>query len=384
MSVAVALGGPRPWPRGLAPRVLLVVLTLAIAGNTIFFTLFGSPGIQPSGSAVAVIPLVVAAVILSLRHSLAIAEDRRPREALWTVLALAGMAYIPSVWFGWNWENLQIIALASVPVVLSPRKAAILVCAVSVSTAVFLAVTDRLAGASVGVVTFDLYYVVGSTLGPAAALYGTARLVRLLGELETTRADLATTVVQRERLRISRDLHDLLGQSLSAISLKGDLAKRLLRRDPPAARVEIESVALLARDTLRGVQAVSHDEHAVSLRRESDGAAAVLAATGIDCHMRIDLDQLPPAVEGVLAWALREGVANVLRHSQAHLCSISGGRRGGTLFLEVVNDGAPDGVGDGTGLSGLQSRAQSLSGSLEVQHSGGWFRLLVTLPEMAA
>jgi two-component system, NarL family, sensor histidine kinase DesK len=215
-----------------------------------------------------------------------------------------------------------------------------------------------------------------------AALYGSARLVRVLDELQATRAELAELAVGRERLRVSRDLHDLLGQSLSAISLKGDLAVRLLASDLPAARAEIESLTGVARQALGGVRAVTRDEHAVSLATEIEGAAGLLGAAGIDTRVDLDLPQLPGPVEEVLAWAVREGVTNVLRHSQARTCSISAGRRDGRLWLEIENDGASLPAGQGSGLAGLAGRAQMVSGSVSAGPTRqGWFRLLVEVPQ---
>ena len=181
-----------------------------------------------------------------------------------------------------------------------------------------------------------------------------------------------------------RDLHDLLGQSLSAVALKGDLAIRLLHNDPPAARAEIESLTGLARDAIRGIHTVSRDEHAVSLRIETEGAAALLSAAGIRCRIDVDLPDLAPPVERVLAWTVREGVTDALRHSEAHTCSITGGRRDGNVILEIVNDDAPATPGEGSGLSGLTERARALSGSVAAGSTAdGEFRLLVEVPEGA-
>ncbi len=180
----------------------------------------------------------------------------------------------------------------------------------------------------------------------AAALYGSARLVRLLGELRDTRAELAVMAVERERLRVSRDLHDLLGQSLSAISLKGDLATRLLLKDPSRAKAEIESLTGLARDAMHGIQAVSRQEHSVSLRTETEGAAALLSAAGVRSRIDVDLPNL--------------------------------------ALLEIVNDGAPAPAGEGSGLAGLTERARALSGSVAASRTvDGEFRLLVEVPEEA-
>ena len=215
-----------------------------------------------------------------------------------------------------------------------------------------------------------------------AALYGSARLVRVLEELQATRAELAELAVGRERLRVSRDLHDLLGQSLSAVSLKGDLAIRLLPRDPPAARAEIESLTGVARDALAGIRTVTRGEHLLSLRTETEGAAALLRAAGIDARIDLDVPKLSQPVEQMLAWALREGVTNVLRHSQARTCSITAGSRDGRLWLEIVNDGVQASADAGGGLTGLAERARAVSGSVTAHGTGdGQFRFRVEVPE---
>src|SRR5262249_58919238 len=121
----------------------------------------------------------------------------------------------------------------------------------------------------------------------------------------------------RAAARSPPDLHDLLGHSLSAISLRGDLARRLLSSNVHAARAEIEGLTEVARDALRDVRAITRDEHAVSLRTETDGAAALLSAAGIDARIDVNLPDLARPAEEVLAWAGREGLTHVLRHSQA-------------------------------------------------------------------
>jgi two-component system sensor histidine kinase DesK len=229
-----------------------------------------------------------------------------------------------------------------------------------------------------------VYWILGLVTG-AVALYGAARLVWVLDELEATRTELAELAIGRERLRISRDLHDLLGHSLSAISLKGDLARRLLPSNVNAARAEIEGLTKVARDALRDVRAITRDKHALSLRTETDAAAALLGAAGIDARIEVDLPDLARPTEEVLAWAVREGITNVLRHSQATTCSVTAARRDGMVRLEIVNDGARPPAGEGNGLAGLAGRAAALSGSASGERTpSGRFRLLVEIPEEAA
>jgi two-component system sensor histidine kinase DesK len=203
--------------------------------------------------------------------------------------------------------------------------------------------------------------------------------------LHAARTELAELAVGRERLRVARDLHDLLGQSLSAISLKGDLAGRLLHSDASAARAEIEGLTRVARDALRGIRAVTRDQYAVSLRTEVDAAAALLATAGIGVSVELDVPDLPGPVEGMLAWAVREGVTNLLRHSDARTCSITTTRSDGTFRLEIVSDGARPPTAGGSGLAGLAERARALSGSVAAERTrDGRFRLLVEVPEVAA
>jgi two-component system sensor histidine kinase DesK len=215
-------------------------------------------------------------------------------------------------------------------------------------------------------------------------LYRSARLVRIRDELRAARAELAELGMATERCQIS---HDLLSQSLAAVSFKGDLAVRLLPGDPRAAREEIGGLVGLARGALRRARSVTHGEQAVSLHTETRGAQALLAAAGIDARVRVNLPGLAAPAEQVLAWAVREGVANMLRHSEARICSITGWRDGGTARLEIVNDQARSQADAGSsrgGLSSLAEQARALSGSVSARATGdGGFRLLVELPEEA-
>jgi two-component system sensor histidine kinase DesK len=174
----------------------------------------------------------------------------------------------------------------------------------------------------------------------AVALYGAARMVRGARELQAAHTELAERAIAQERLRVSRDLHDLIGQSLSAVALRGDLARRLLATDPAAAEAEIANLTAPARTALHDMLVVTSDTRGADLQSEADGAMALLAAAGIDTSVDMDPGALTLAARTVFAWALREGVTNVLRHSEAAACSItirSGGD--GAAALEIVNDG---------------------------------------------
>jgi two-component system sensor histidine kinase DesK len=208
------------------------------------------------------------------------------------------------------------------------------------------------------------YYTATVTVVPAA-LYASARLVRVAADRRGAQIALARAAVGRERLRVSRDLHDLVGHSLSAISLKGDLAIRLLRRDSQAAVAEIRSLADAAREALAGLQAITAGDPRVILADEVSSAQALLAAAGVNVRLHGDIPVIPQAADQVLAWAVREGTTNIIRHSAAANAMITLRCGDGHARLEIRNDGArlPAGTG-GNGLSGLAARIQELSGTL--------------------
>jgi two-component system sensor histidine kinase DesK len=234
-------------------------------------------------------------------------------------------------------------------------------------------------------VAWGICYWIFIVLAGGGSLYAAARLVWLAKELHATRAQLADLAIERERLRISRDLHDLLGHSLSAVALKGDLAQRLLeRQEVSRAEAEIESIVSVARSAFRDLREITHREPAVSLSSELDRCTDILAAVGVETEITRRVEKLPPKVDELFAWAVREGVTNVVRHSSARTCSIFIGRGDGQLRLEIENDGAGMASVDGQGLSDLAMRSAELFGRARGQTAGaGRFLLTVDVPEEA-
>jgi two-component system sensor histidine kinase DesK len=349
----------------------------------VWFTVFGVAGeVAWHGYLAGFLgPLMFA---LQLRHSFTTARDLRPRGWPWTLLALVLLGGVPSVVLpGWSttWAVAKLFPLASVLMLMRGR-VRVLVFVLLAALAMVQFVTDPPGWFGyVYPITYGI-----ATLTVAVVLYVAVRLVRVVDELHLVRSELAEVAVGRERLRFSRDLHDLLGQSLSAIALKGDLALRLLRRDPEAARTEVVDMTSLARDTLHGMRAVAHDEHTVSLAQEADGAAALLAAAGVTPTVDVSSAGLADTTQEMFAWAVREGVTNILRHSDAQACSITVAWHDGQARLTIVSDGArpPVQSGGGTGLAGLADRAAALSGSVTAGRGGGdLFHLVVEIPEEA-
>ncbi|MEU8142543.1 histidine kinase [Nonomuraea sp. NPDC048901] len=375
----------------------LIALHVLLAVQVPVYTTLGMDG--PSGNPVVATVACALALFLSLRHSLAASRGERPAGWPWTLAALVILANVPLWWFGSNWQAFTSFALASIVMLLRGRL---------MLFAVIAQLLHNPAKEVIAMLRDDAHTIPQALLLGAYALFalilyagtlvGGARLVRLLNELEATRTELAATAVGEERIRVSRDLHDLLGQSLSAISLKGDLALRLLAKDVAAARDEVESLTGVARDALRDVRAITRDEHSVSLRTEIDGAAALLGAAGVDT--RLDVADLPPLsapAQNALAWAIREGTTNLLRHSDARTCAITLTHHQGTIRLEIVNDGVQPSSGaadltrtpphltpPGTGLSGLAERTRAASGTWLTTVHDGLFLLSVEVPEEVA
>jgi two-component system sensor histidine kinase DesK len=217
--------------------------------------------------------------------------------------------------------------------------------------------------------------------------------VRTSRELREQRAELARyTAVTEERLRIARDLHDLLGHSLSLIALKSELAGRLVSIAPERARTEIGDIERVARTALQEVREALAGVRQPTLTGELYAARELLEAAGIVCEMETGHappEGLPVPLEAVLAWTVREGVTNVIRHSRAKACVIRVSCADGQARVEIVNDGAApaaaseSGAGSqsGTGLRGLAERVAALGGRFEAGlPAGGGYRLAIALP----
>jgi two-component system sensor histidine kinase DesK len=226
-------------------------------------------------------------------------------------------------------------------------------------------------------------------------VYFFGRAIRTNQELRRARQEIARLAVSEERLRFARDLHDLLGHTLSLIALKSELARRLVNAAPERAAVEIGDIETAARQALIEVREAVTDYRQPTLHAELSGARELLAAAGVALTQQGEPPALAPGVEAALSWAVREGVTNVIRHSTARTCAITFARRDGQVSAEVRDDGAARGDGAegardrvvgassarGAGLTGLRERVAALGGSCEAGavEGGGW-RLVVTLP----
>lgn len=195
--------------------------------------------------------------------------------------------------------------------------------------------------------------------------------------------------VTEERLRIARDLHDLLGHSLSLIALKSDLAQQLLPIAPERASAEVADIERAAREALHEVREAVAGYRRPTLGAELHEARRSLAAAGIAYSTRIvehTLETLPRAAETALSWAVREGVTNVIRHSHARHCEIRLSPLAGEVLLEIDDDGlsehtSEDAGAHGNGLRGLAERVAAAGGRCSAgQRVEGGFSLRVWMP----
>lgn len=225
------------------------------------------------------------------------------------------------------------------------------------------------------------------SMGVTAAAVGfmilsVSRLLRSNTELREAREQLAVMAVAEERLRFARDLHDLLGHSLSVIALKADLARRLLPDSPEQADESINDIAEVARSALREVRDAVSGYREPRLDAELAGARFALSAAGIQPVIEEQAGSFPTEVDSLLAWAVREGTTNVIRHSGAHHCRITIDSCDGVASVEIADDGRGGSAdGRGHGLFGLRERADRLAGTIEVSSlPGNGFSLRVMAP----
>jgi two-component system, NarL family, sensor histidine kinase DesK len=213
-------------------------------------------------------------------------------------------------------------------------------------------------------------------LSVTVALLFMGELLRTNIQLRRARDEVTRLAVAEERARFARDLHDVLGHSLTTITVKAGLARRVLQSgaDPERAVAEVHEVEQLARQALTEVRATVSGYREASLAAEVAGARAALRAAEVEPVLPHAVDDVPAALQPVFAYVLREGVTNVLRHSGATRCEVRLGR----TWLEVRDNGTagPSTVDGGHGLDGLRERLAAVGGTLEAGHlPGGGFRL---------
>ncbi|MCO1579833.1 histidine kinase [Crossiella sp. SN42] len=212
------------------------------------------------------------------------------------------------------------------------------------------------------------------------ALFATIRAAELAQRLARNRHALARLAVAEERLRVARDLHDSLGQELTAAGLRAELAARLTATDPAAAAEQVLAVQRATERALDGVRQVATGLWCPEFDEELERGTTLLEDSGVRAELRLRAPAPPGA-----SWALREAITNVLKHSTARRCVVTTEEKDGMFRLTVDNDGVHPATGSpGSGLTGLTERITALGGRIEAGPAGGRrFRLLVELPVAA-
>jgi two-component system sensor histidine kinase DesK len=212
--------------------------------------------------------------------------------------------------------------------------------------------------------------------GTALAMFGFGRVIYGNRALADARTELARLAAENERTRIARDLHDLLGHSLTTITVKAELANRLASHDIDGAIREIGEVAALSRRALGDVRAAVSNYREVTLAGELATGRELLRAAGIAAELPPAVDVVGESTQELFGWVLREGLTNVVRHSHAHSCTV----RISPSSVEISDDGLGTAAGCGNGLTGLAERVALAGGTIEAGPASpsGW-RLTVRL-----
>jgi two-component system, NarL family, sensor histidine kinase DesK len=270
------------------------------------------------------------------------------------VVAVLGVGL--AVWLGSSWAGLLIYVSAAASGGLPQRWVWPAVVAAAAVCAAVITLDDEP----------GLFILPVICLLTAFALRGTRFLVSVNAELAEAREELARNAVAEERLRFARDLHDLLGHSLSLIALKSELAGRLAEADPARARAEMADVEAAARRALAEVRDAVSGYRQVSCAQALAEARSALSGAGITIRLPARVPALPGPVDAALGWVVREATTNVLRHSGARSVTVTLTEDGAEAVLTVTDDGRgpADDTEPGSGLTGLAERVGALGGAL--------------------
>ncbi|WP_282691981.1 sensor histidine kinase [Streptomyces sp. CC208A] len=301
-------------------------------------------------------------------------RSRRETPLTWALLAaLAVLAFALAIGYGREWLLLfPLLGLAVGSVVRRPR---------------LLPTVALPLCAAVAAVTLwrDSWTAFGVVYGTFISVMVTAAILALdetVRELRATREELARAAVEKERLRFSRDLHDLLGHTLSVIVVKSEAARRLAPRDLDAALGQITDIEAVGRQALTEIREAVTGYREGSLGTELDRARDALVSAGVEPVVRRSGPPLEPTAEALLGWVVREAATNVVRHAGATRCEIAVTSGPERARLTVTDDGrGPSPAPAGSGLLGLTERLTAAGGTLVTSRApGGGFRLTAELP----
>jgi two-component system sensor histidine kinase DesK len=349
---------PREKANGWAPFIWLAYLS--------FF--FIQPVLDHSGLKIWLLTIVATILFLFLYFGLFWLE--RPR-ALWLI---AGMVVLGLVCAPYNGgaSTFFVFACAFVPFcVQTERKAVGLMAGIVVLAAIETQVF-HLSG-------WFLFYAGGLSVVVGGSNIYFAQRNRALAKLRMANEEIEHLATVAERERIARDLHDVLGHTLSVIILKSELAGKLMDRDPQRAGNEIREVEQISRQALAEVRDAIRGYRSQGLPAELAKAKATLETAGVSVKCEAAKLTLPAMHESVLSMAVREAVTNVVRHAQARNCSMRLGQHNGSCHLEIEDDGRGGAHSEGNGLRGMRERVEMMGGTLTRDSQAGT-RITINLP----
>ncbi|MFF3439345.1 sensor histidine kinase [Streptosporangium sp. NPDC002721] len=320
------------------------------------------------GAGLAVFVCLYTATVLSPRNF----GDPTPLT-YWLLGATTLLGVGLAVALGGGWLTLPIYMTVVYSMALRPR--------LSVAGVLAMVVTVVLVGLLRGNDPGGTLVLVFQVLTLGALFMGVRNTRMLVVRLRQAQEEVARLAASEERLRIARDLHDLLGHSLSLIVLKSELAGRLAENGSERAVAEIRDIESVARQALVEVRDAVTGYRQRGLSGELDGARAALEAAGTRATIRLAGTPPPGTLDELLGWAVREGVTNVVRHARATRCEIEVTVGGEAATLDIVDDGrgaAP--YGPGSGLTGLTERVRAAGGTVSAGPRETGFALRVSVP----
>jgi two-component system sensor histidine kinase DesK len=382
-----ASGGPMRW---FFSAIWLVYLIQPVAG------LFsrGHSGLWIAGGVV--LTLVFCTVYVTVVGT----WDWNPRRAQAGLVVITALAVLACLIYGRDWTSLWIYVSVATGFVVPRRRAALLaVAAIGACYVVFSLIAHVPASALLAILL--------PVMLTGWAMIGFRMQILLMHELRQARETVAKLAANEERLRLARDMHDLTGQSLSLVTLKSEVAVRMLGRLPEsaerdAALSEITDIGRVSRQTLHDIREAVSGYRRPTLAVEIITARTLLESAGIglddDPALTLRSGTFGPEAEAALAWCLREAATNVIRHSGARNCRIRLTERAGELSLEVSDDGRGLSGGGGaardagplpagSGLHGMSERLSAVGGRFSVGpagRDGRGFRLTAVVPRSPA
>ncbi|WP_436737486.1 sensor histidine kinase [Streptomyces sp. BBFR102] len=350
-----------------APRLARIILVVVLLGylSVTALNLASAPHTRLSLAMSFVCQTGV--FLLQIGHSRARARHAPLGRRCATLGCQAALTYVPLVFFQSQWGSMGGFLAGSLLLLLPPRWAW--------PAYGLVGATMALPPLLEGLPLRDAFYLVQSTLLTGLVVYGLSRLAELVKALHDTRVELTRMAVTQERLRFARDLHDLLGHSLSVITLKSELIHRLVPSHPERAMEEVGEVLAVSRKSLADVRSVAAGLRGMSLEQELSSAESLLRSADVTVHTDIRLGEIAPQVDTVLAAVAREAVTNLLRHSRAAVCAITAVQEADVVRLSISNDGVDPAYRNvsphsGSGLGNLETRLRAVSGRLSVSRAG--------------